>query len=135
MSGHRWVGVDCPENGSNPCGQPNPRLLMSPVRTTRSASGPPTVRSYARAQSCAWFPVAATGTIGGPLGMAGGMSAVSAVGTPTLVAPEPAVGTAPGAEEGVDAAAAVPRVPVELPEFPCPGVLAAAAIAARSLFI
>src|SRR5579864_1883833 len=134
MSGHRWFGVDCPENGSNPGGQPNPRLLMSPVRTTRSASGPPTVRSYARAQSCAWFPVAATGTIGGPLGTGGGLSAVSDVGISVLVAAEPTFGTEAG-EEGVDAPPALAGAPSEPPACPCPRALAAAAIAARSLFV
>src|SRR5690242_15585832 len=39
---------------------------MSPVRTTRSASGPFSVRSYSRAQSFAGSPVAEVGTrVGG----------------------------------------------------------------------
>src|SRR4030095_2626402 len=64
VHGNRGTGVDFPEKGSNPAGQPNPRLLMSPVRTTRSASGPFTVRSYLRAQSWSRSPLAAAGVIG-----------------------------------------------------------------------
>ena len=36
--GKRCVGVDLPANGSNFCGQPNPRLSMSPTCTSSSAS-------------------------------------------------------------------------------------------------
>src|SRR5215472_15784344 len=62
--GHGCGGVAWPENGSKPWGQPKPRLLMSPVRTTRSASGPFSVRSYSSPQSLAGSPVAAAGTRG-----------------------------------------------------------------------
>src|SRR5579863_3082099 len=77
MFGQGCGGVDFPENGSKSDGQPKPRLLMSPVRTTKSASGPPTVRSYSSGQSCLGTPVAATGTVGAPLGVGGGVSAAS----------------------------------------------------------
>src|SRR5438067_219868 len=53
MSGQLCEGVELPENGSKAAGHPKPRLLMSPVRTTRSASGEFSVRSYFTAQS--WF--------------------------------------------------------------------------------
>src|SRR6266568_913456 len=64
FQGWGWTGVDLPENGSKPEGQPNPRLLISPVRTTRSASGLFSVRSYLSCQSRAGSPVAETGEIG-----------------------------------------------------------------------
>src|SRR5215472_13035894 len=81
MLGKGWGGVDFPENGSKSDGQPKPRLLMSPVRTTRSASDPPTVRSYSSGQSCLGSPVPATGTMGGPLGTGGGVSAAAVAAT------------------------------------------------------
>src|SRR5579872_2129720 len=86
------------------------------------------------AQSCAWFPVADTGTIGGPLGTGGGIRAVSAVGPPVLLAADPGFAMEPGPGE-VDAAPVIPEVPPEPFVFPCPSALAAAASAARSLFM
>src|SRR4051812_30287285 len=62
--GNLWGGVEFPENGSKPCGHPKPRLLMSPVRATKSASGPFSVRSFLSAQSRTGSPVAGTGTGG-----------------------------------------------------------------------
>lgn len=47
---------------------------MSPVRTTKSASGPFSVRSYLRVQSCTGSPVAAAGVMGSVRG--DGVSAV-----------------------------------------------------------
>src|SRR5215472_16944175 len=77
--GHGCGGVDCPEKGSKPWGQPKPRLLMSPVRTTRSASGPFSVRSCSSAQSLSGSPVAAAGPA------VAGDGAASAIGASTLV--------------------------------------------------
>ena len=51
---------------------------MSPVRTTKSASGPFSVRSYLSAQSRAGSPVATTGTM--ETGACSGVEAVEAVG-------------------------------------------------------
>lgn len=47
-----------PVNGSKPSGQPNPRLLISPVRTSNSASGPPTTRSFLSAHDTTPAPTA-----------------------------------------------------------------------------
>ena len=75
---------------------------MSPVRTTRSASGPASVRSYGRAQSFAWSPVAATGTMGaGTAGAAGPVDAESfATGTVDAACDIVAAGDAAGLSAG-----------------------------------